>query len=150
MNLGLRWDYETPLTTANNEYSRVDPTTGQVLFAGQNGVSDTLNLASAKLNFAPRIGVAYNIRPKTVIRSGFGIFYAGFFSDLGGQVEFPGYNVEQSFTSLGTGKPQPFTLSQGMPSVVTNNPSESASQHRPIQQPFESSDAHRLRPASRK
>jgi hypothetical protein len=119
LNLGLRWEYESPLTTANNEYSRVDPTTGQVLFAGKNGVSDTLNLKSAKLNFGPRLGVAYSVTPKTVIRSGFGIFYAGLFSNLGGQVEFPGYNVEQAFTNLGTGIPQSFKLSQGMPMVAT-------------------------------
>jgi hypothetical protein len=123
LNLGLRWEYEAPVYMANNEYGRVDPTTGDILFAGQNGVSDTLNLSSAKLNFGPRVGVAYNIRPKTVIRSGFGIFYEGFFSDLGGQVLFPGYNVEQAFANLGTGIAQPFKLSQGMPSVVTNNPS---------------------------
>lgn len=122
VNFGLRWEYESPFTAAHNEYSRVDPTTGQVLFAGQNGVSDTLNLTASKLNFAPRVGVAYSITPKTVIRSGFGIFYAGIFSDLGGQVLFPGYNVEQAFANLGTGVPQPFSLSQGMPSVVTNNP----------------------------
>jgi hypothetical protein len=123
VNLGLRWEYESPLTAAHNEISRIDPTTGQVLFAGQNGVSDSLNLSASKLNFAPRIGVAYSIRPQTVIRAGYGIFYDGFFSDLGGQVLFPGYNVEQAFTNLGTGIAQPFKLSQGMPSVVTNNPS---------------------------
>jgi hypothetical protein len=122
LNLGLRWEYESPLTTANNEYSRIDPTTGEVLFAGQNGVSDSLNLKASKLNFSPRLGLAYSITPKTVIRSGFGMFYDGIFSLLGGQVVFPGYNVEQAFTNLGTGIAQPFKLSQGMPLVVTNNP----------------------------
>jgi Carboxypeptidase regulatory-like domain/TonB-dependent Receptor Plug Domain/TonB dependent receptor len=123
LNFGLRWEYESPFTAAHNEYSRVDPTTGQVLFAGQNGVSETLNLTAPKTDFAPRVGIAYTVAPKTVIRSGFGIFYAGIFSDLGGQVLFPGYNVEQAFPNLGTGIPQPFSLSQGMPSVVTNNAS---------------------------
>jgi len=123
LNYGIRWEYESPFSAAHNEYSRVDPTTGQVLFAGQNGVSDTLNLTASKLNFAPRLGIAYHVAPKTVIRTGVGIFYAGFFSDLGGQVLFPGYNVEQAFANLGTGKAQPFSLSQGMPYVVTNNPS---------------------------
>ena len=120
LNLGLRWEYESPLTAANNEYSRVDPTTGQILFAGKNA-SDTLNLKSSKLNFAPRAGFAYSLTPKTVIRSGFGIFYAGIFSDLGGQVLFPGYTVEQAFNNLGTGIAQPFKLSQGLPAVATNN-----------------------------
>jgi hypothetical protein len=52
LNLGIRWEYESPLTTANNYYSRVDPDTGVVLFAGKNA-SNTLNLTSSKLNFAP-------------------------------------------------------------------------------------------------
>ena len=121
LNLGLRWEYESPLTTANNEYSRVDPTTGTVLFAGKNA-SDTLNLTASKTNFAPRVGFAYSPTQKTVVRSGFGIFYAGIFSDLGGQVLFPGYNVDQAFNNLGTGVAQPFKLSQGMPYVATNNP----------------------------
>ena len=120
LNLGLRWEYESPLTAANNEYSRVDPTTGEVLFAGKNA-SDTLNLPASKLNFAPRAGFAYSLTPKTVIRSGFGIFYAGIFSDLGGQVLFPGYTVEQAFNNLGTGVAQPFKLSQGLPAVASNN-----------------------------
>jgi hypothetical protein len=121
LNLGVRWEYESPFSAANNEYSRIDPTTGAVLFAGQNGVSDTLNLTASKLNFAPRVGMAWTPVSKTVIRGGFGIFYAGIFSDLGGQVLFPGYTVEQAFANLGTGIAQPFSLSQGMPHVVTNN-----------------------------
>jgi hypothetical protein len=120
LNLGLRWEYESPLTTANNEYSRIDPTSGQVLFAGKNA-SSSLNLAGSRLNFAPRVGLAYSLTPKTVIRSAVGIFYAGIFSDLGGQVLFPGYTVEQAFNNLGTGIPQPFKLSQGLPTVATNN-----------------------------
>jgi hypothetical protein len=120
VNLGLRWEYESPLTTANNEYSRVDPSTGEVLFAGKNA-SDSLNLTTSKLNFGPRAGFAYSLTPKTVIRSAFGMFYAGIFSDLGGQVLFPGYTVEQAFNNLGTGIAQPFKLSQGLPAVATND-----------------------------
>ncbi len=123
LNLGVRWEYESPLTTASNFYSRVDPATGIVLFAGKNA-SKTLNLTASKLDFAPRVGFAYNVMPKTVIHSGFGIFYAGIFSDVGGQVLFPGYNVAQPFQNLGTGVEQPFSLSQGMPRVATNNPQD--------------------------
>jgi hypothetical protein len=67
------------------------------------------------------VGIAYSVTPSTVIRSGFGIFYAGIFSDMGGRVLFPGYNIEQPFSNLGTGVPQPFTLSQGMPYVAMQN-----------------------------
>jgi hypothetical protein len=121
LNLGLRWEYESPFTTANNEYSRVDPTTGTVLFAGKNA-SDTLNLTASKKQFGPRVGFAYSPTRKTVVHGAFGIFYAGIFSDLGGQVLFPGYNVEQAFSNLGTGVAQPFSLSQGMPRIAVNDP----------------------------
>ena len=30
-----------------------------------------------KMDFGPRVGIAYNIREKTVIRAAYGIFYGG-------------------------------------------------------------------------
>src|SRR5262249_11304537 len=120
LNLGLRYEYESPMTSSNNIYSRVDTVTGKVLVANINS-SSTLNLSANKLNFAPRVGLAYTITPKTVIRTGFGIFYSQIFSDLGAQVLFPGYTVTQSFGSLGVGVPQVFSLSQGMPLVAVQN-----------------------------
>ena len=123
LNLGLRYELESPMTVANNMYSRVDPVSGQVLFAGKNA-SRTLNLSADTLNFAPRVGAAYSVTPKTVIRSGFGIFYSQIFSDLGGQVLYPGYTITQSFSNLGTGVPQPFNLVEGMPLVAVQNLSD--------------------------
>jgi hypothetical protein len=120
LNLGVRYEYESPMTSSNKIYSRVDPVSGQVLFADINA-SPSLNLSAGKFNFAPRVGVAYNVTPKTVFRYGFGVFYSQIFSDLGGQVLFPGYTISQSFGSLGTGVPQPFSLSQGMPLVAVQN-----------------------------
>ena len=108
------------MTSSNRIYSRVDTKSGQVLFADINA-SPSLNLSASRFNFAPRVGFAYNMTPKTVIRAGFGIFYSQIFSDLGGQVLFPGYTISQSFGSLGTGIPQPFLLSQGMPLIAIQN-----------------------------
>jgi hypothetical protein len=120
LNLGLRWEYESPLTSSNKIYSRVDPTTGQVLFADINS-SASLNLTANKTNFAPRLGFAYTPIKKTVIRAGVGIFYSQIFSDLGAQVLFPGYTISQAFSNLGTGVAQPFSLSQGNPLIATQN-----------------------------
>ncbi|MGH9666566.1 MAG: TonB-dependent receptor, partial [Bryobacteraceae bacterium] len=86
--------------------------------------SPSLNLSAGKLNFAPRLGLAYSLTPKTIIRAGFGIFYSQIFSDLGGQVLFPGYTITQAFTNLGTGVAQPFSLSQGMPLIAVQNLSD--------------------------
>jgi hypothetical protein len=120
LNLGMRYEFESPMTSSNNIYSRVDPTTGQVLFAGINSDA-ALGLTPGYRNFAPRVGLAYSVTPKTVIRSGFGIFYSQIFSDLGAQVLFPGYTISQAFSNLGTGVAQPFALSQGMPLIAVQN-----------------------------
>lgn len=113
-NLGVRYEYEAPMTIATDIYSRFDMATGGLLVAGKNA-SKSLNIEGAKLNFAPRIGLAYEPRPGTVIRAGFGTFYSQIMSNLGGQISFPGYDVPVSYSNLGTRIAQPFTLSQGMP-----------------------------------
>jgi hypothetical protein len=63
-----------------------------------------LGLHPGKHTFAPRLGAAYSVDPKTIIRAGFGQFYSQIFSDLGAQVLFPGYTISQSFNSLGHGR----------------------------------------------
>jgi hypothetical protein len=114
VNLGLRQEYEAPLTVSNHMYSRVDVHTGHLLVAGKNA-SESLNLNPPKVNISPRAGFAYSVNPKTVIRSAFGIFRGQLFSNLGGAVGYPGFAVTQTFGTLGRGVPQAFSLSQGMP-----------------------------------
>jgi Carboxypeptidase regulatory-like domain/TonB-dependent Receptor Plug Domain/TonB dependent receptor len=114
LNLGLRWEYESPLTIAHNIYSRFDPATGQMLVAGLNA-SSSLNINTPKNDISPRIGLAYGIDQKTVIRAAFGTFFGTIFQNLGGQVAFPGYDNNISYNNLGTAVPQPFVLSQGFP-----------------------------------
>lgn len=116
LNLGLRWEYESPMTIANSMYSRISPVTGRLLVANKNA-SKTLDLVGAKKNFAPRVGFAYSLNPKTAIRSAFGIFYSQIFSNLGGIVPYPGFTVAQRYNDLGPGIAQRFAFSQGMPIV---------------------------------
>lgn len=115
LNLGVRYEYESPITVSNNYYSRFDPDTGKLLAAGLNA-SRTLNLSTPRLDFAPRIGFAYSPIQGTVIRGAFGNFYGPVFANLGGTAS-PGFSVETSFGSKGKGKPQAFSLSQGIPLV---------------------------------
>lgn len=114
LNLGLRWEYESPLTIAHNVYSRFDPSSGNMLVAGVNA-SPSLNINTPKNDFSPRIGLAYSIDNNTVIRAAFGTFFGTIFQNLGGQVAFPGYDNNISYNNLGTAVGQPFTLSQGFP-----------------------------------
>ncbi|SEG67155.1 TonB-dependent Receptor Plug Domain [Bryocella elongata] len=127
LNLGIRWEYESPLTIAHNIYSRFDPATGQMLAAGINA-SPSLNINTPKNDFSPRVGLAYSVDQKTVIRAAFGTFFGTIFQNLGGQVAFPGFDNNISYNNLGTGVAQPFSLSQGFPltaAVVTNDPRQS-------------------------
>jgi hypothetical protein len=102
LNLGLRVEYESPVTERfDRSVTQFDPTianpisavaltnyarnpipeipvpafrvNGGLTFAGANGDRNFWN--STGLLWLPRIGLAYQLTPKTVIRSGYGIFY---------------------------------------------------------------------------
>ena len=99
LNYGLRYDIDLPAGEAFDRFSMVDPTlpnpgAGGLLGAytyfgsgtGRNGRSrpqDTYHRA-----FGPRLGFAYSINDKTVLRGGYGIYYAalkeGSFADQDG------------------------------------------------------------------
>jgi hypothetical protein len=115
LNLGIRYEYESPLTIATDIYSRIDPSSGALWAAGLNGVSRSLNITTPKGNVSPRVGLAYAIDSKTVVRAAFGTFYGTIFQNLGGQLAYPGFDNTITTNSLGTGIPQPFSLSQGLP-----------------------------------
>jgi hypothetical protein len=99
LNYGLRYDVDIPASEAFDRFSAVDPTlanpgAGGILGAytyfgtgtGRNGETrpqDTYHKA-----FGPRVGFAYSIDAKTVLRGGYGIFYEplkeGSFADQDG------------------------------------------------------------------
>ncbi len=70
--------YQRALAIINS--SSYNPNYGSVL--AKDGISmvssaDPRLLQAQHTNFAPRIGIAYSINPKTVVRAGYGIFYGG-------------------------------------------------------------------------
>jgi hypothetical protein len=73
-NLGLRYEYY-PLMTRDSvaKFDRLDFTTLDVLLGGIGGNPDHLGVTTSKKLFAPRIGLAYQVSDKMVVRSGFGI-----------------------------------------------------------------------------
>ena len=74
LTYGVRYEYQNPFTEASNNLSNYDPSTNMILIAGRGGNSDAL-INSRKDNFSPRLGLAYKITPRTVIRAGYGLFY---------------------------------------------------------------------------
>ena len=71
MNLALRWDLITMYNDVNNHQSNLNLTTGllDVATAGNRGPNVNTNYK----NFAPRIGFAYQLDGRTVIRGAWGI-----------------------------------------------------------------------------
>jgi len=115
VNYGLRWEMYRPQTVSGaGKGGYLDSTTGEIIVAGQ-GVGNDLGVASSWKLFAPRLGIAYQMNAKTVIRTGYG---RGF--NLGVFGSIFGHNVTQNLPVLGIQSDQPannydavFTLQSG-------------------------------------
>src|SRR5205823_4661701 len=71
LNYGLRWEIYRPQTvTGPGNGGFVDMNTGEVLVAGSSGVGLDLNVKGTLNTVAPRLGIAYQVTPKTVVRAG--------------------------------------------------------------------------------
>ena len=106
LNLGLRWDYLAPPSmlpgigvfswnTGQYSWTTTNPITG----AAPNIMPGVI--PANYHGFQPRVGIAYSVTPKTVIRSSFGIF-----DDLFG-------SNQQSLTGTRANWPYAFTQSEG-------------------------------------
>ncbi|MBZ5724543.1 MAG: TonB-dependent receptor [Acidobacteriia bacterium] len=73
INYGLRWEYYPVFSHDHYGASRYDLATKAVLIGGEGGVPWDTGATANKKNFAPRLGLAYRLGSKTVIRSGYGI-----------------------------------------------------------------------------
>jgi hypothetical protein len=79
LDLGLRWEFYPPGTPHfPGGFSNYNPWTNQLVVAGVGGNPTNLGMQTRYKYFAPRLGIAYRLTDKTVIRSGFGISYTPF------------------------------------------------------------------------
>lgn len=125
VNLGLRYEYETPLFEADNrsvrgfEATAVQPieaaaraalntaatgvslaqfqVKGGLTFAGVNGQPSGL-YTTPKNNWMPRVGITYQLNDQTVVRGGYGMFY-GFLGQRRGDVITSGFTNTTSMTT---------------------------------------------------
>jgi len=72
---GVRYEYQNPYYEEHNNYSNYDPKTNTILLAGRGGNTNALVNPDTN-NWAPRVGFAYQISSKMVLRAGYGIYYS--------------------------------------------------------------------------
>lgn len=75
LNMGLRYEFGTPYTEKNNRLSNYDPVTNSILLAKDGSLYQRALVNPDYNNFGPRLGFAYNVFDKTVIRGGYGMGY---------------------------------------------------------------------------
>ncbi len=73
IDYGLRWEYYPIYSHDHFGAVRFDPSTDNILVGGEGGVPWNTGATATKKDFAPRLGVAYRLNGRTVIRSGYGI-----------------------------------------------------------------------------
>lgn len=124
VDLGLRHDFYPPATPRlNGGFSNYDPSNNTLVVAGVGNNPSNLGRKTYYTGFAPRVGMAYRVDPKTVVRAGFGLSwipypdnsYAYNFpikqtnvypnTNTFGQAQAP----NGSFVSMSTGFPAPTT-----------------------------------------
>jgi len=128
LNVGLRYEFASPLYERDNNYSNFDPATNSMDKATSGSLFNRGLVHPDHKDFGPRIGLAYSIDPKTVLRGGYGITYT-FFNRPGSAQE--GINAPQALfgvlsQTIPAGGPVPATFLTTMNSFSANIASPAA------------------------
>ena len=95
LNLGVRYELFIPRTDTNLTLSTFDPTVPNPAAGGHLGALTFAGLGPGRNgrvryghiyghNFGPRVGLAYQLNSKTVIRTGYGMYYSSANGNTGG------------------------------------------------------------------
>jgi len=130
LNLGLRWDMDQPrweeFDNRQNSFRRepINPVSGVpgvVAFSGRNGLSRYAH-GFDKNNIYPRVGIAYRLNDKTVIRAGGSVVSSGAYDQATPVTANLGFSTQGTFTSPDNGVTSAFQFQDGFP--VINVPTE--------------------------
>ena len=133
IELGLRWDYLPPFHEVKDRWTFLNPnltnpltnTPGMLQFAGNYGgpgVSCNCRtpVQTYWKNWGPRLGFAYQVTPKTVIRSGFATVYSQA-GGVGGRGGNAGGTGQTGFNMTATGPTEIATDHAAGPSYWLNS-----------------------------
>jgi Carboxypeptidase regulatory-like domain/TonB dependent receptor/TonB-dependent Receptor Plug Domain len=132
VNAGLRYELVTPQFVDGNHLANFDPATNTLIQAKGGSLYNRALVNTPHLDFAPRFGLAYQLDPKTVVRSAYGLSFDQFNREGGENLlAYNGpYIVNSSITQVApfspSGTPQPLctgdnfancfrTVAQGYP-----------------------------------
>jgi len=129
VNAGLRWDLIPPMREAENRFSFLNTTAtnpvtgspGTLEFAGNgpDSCNCTTPMNTYFKDWGPRLGLAYELGSKTVLRAAYGIYYAHGGGTSGGATALPSTNMELGFAAA----PNPVSPGDSLPAFYLNNSS---------------------------
>src|SRR6185437_5120689 len=121
VNYGVRWDLFFPETVAGKgQGGLLDLQSGNVRIAGYGPYNNSMNVNMEYGHVSPRVGIAWQVLPKTVVRAGFGRAYGmGWSGDIFGEVLTFSYPtaVTQNFNQSSNFSPIGFDLATGPPAI---------------------------------
>jgi hypothetical protein len=123
LNLGVRYEYYAPerVNGAGNG-ALLNLQTGYINVAGEGGIGLNMGVLAAKNTWNPRVGLAYQATPKTVIRAGYGrSFDLGVFGSDFGHVVTQNIPVLANQSLSGTAGPTSYSFNLSDP-TNTNVP----------------------------
>lgn len=147
LNVGVRYDYVTPVWESNNHGAALNPITGVLNLDNYQGTFPTATQAQINRgiltvnnqanryfgvqpdykDFGPRVGFSYLATPSTVFRAGYGIYYGAEQLGLYGE---PSAGFSVPFLSQASYAPtnaspttiNPVTMGSGFPGSALTNP----------------------------
>jgi hypothetical protein len=118
VDLGLRWEFYPPATPQfQGGFSNYDASNNTLVVAGVGSNPSNLGMQTRYDYWAPRVGLAYRLDEKTVIRAGFGTSYTPF-PDNTYAYNYPVRSNNQ-YTNVGNGYADTF-LPSGQPASFQN------------------------------